>query len=174
MSEYLTGLSRIHDARNAQPLRRANRRQPPRSPYLLRPFPAASCRSRRRSAQSHMTRRFIIALTALAMIGTVLGLYASNPLRRTDGGVERWLQSTTPLGSSLSDVESIVTSRGWFRYHGSSGSHDGPWQFAETYVRGYLGEYQGLPFRTSVTAFWEFDASNRLTQIRIWKTRDGL
>ena len=34
---------------NAQPLRRANRRQPPRSFYFLRLFPAASCRSRRRS-----------------------------------------------------------------------------------------------------------------------------
>lgn len=38
---------------DAQPLRRANRRQPPRSVQFLSPIPAASCRSRRRWAQIH-------------------------------------------------------------------------------------------------------------------------
>ena len=48
-------LSKSHTTRprlsheGAQPLRRANRRQPPRSVQFLSPFPAASCRSRRRS-----------------------------------------------------------------------------------------------------------------------------
>jgi hypothetical protein len=121
-----------------------------------------------------MARKIIIASAALVVIGAVFAFYASSPLRRTDAGVQRWLERATPIGSSLSDVEAIVTRRGWFSHRGAAGGHDGPWQFAGTYVRGELGEYQGLPFRTSVTAFWEFDASNRLTGIRIWRTRDAL
>ena len=43
------GLMTQHEPRRGiEPLRRANRRQPPCSVQFLRPFPAASCRSRRR------------------------------------------------------------------------------------------------------------------------------
>jgi hypothetical protein len=121
-----------------------------------------------------MARKFIIASAALVVIAAVLAFYTSSPLRRTEAGVRRWVQKSTPLGSSLSDVEAIATQRGWFSYRGGAGGLSEPWRFAGTYVRGELGEYQGLPFRTSVTVFWEFDASNRLADIRIWKTRDGL
>lgn len=120
-----------------------------------------------------MARKIIIALVVLIVFGGVLTFYASNPLRRTDAGVERWLEKMTPIGSSLSDVHAVVAQRGWFSDQ-RPGGHAGYWRFPSTYVRVDLGEYQGLPFRTSVTAFWEFDASNRLTNIRIWRTRDGL
>ena len=52
----------------AQPLRRANRRQPSRSFYRLRPFPAASCRSRRRWANM----RAVLPLFALLLSGCAL------------------------------------------------------------------------------------------------------
>jgi hypothetical protein len=66
----------------AQPLRRANRRQPPRSRYLLRPYPAASCRSRRRSAivmnspspKSSVVRYLIWGAGCMLAIVTVLVL----------------------------------------------------------------------------------------------------
>jgi hypothetical protein len=72
--------------------------------------------------------------------------------------------------SNLSDVQATATKRGWYDPHfqGSDGRTTG------NYVRGELGDYQGFPFRTSVTVFWEFDAGNRLADIRIWKTTDGL
>jgi hypothetical protein len=121
-----------------------------------------------------MAHKLIIAPAALIVFGALLAFYASSPLRRTDAGVQRWLEKSTPVGSSLSDVEAVATRRGWYFHRGEAGGHDGPWQFTGTYIRGELGEYQGLPFRTSVTAFWEFDVSNRLMGIRIWKTRDAL
>jgi hypothetical protein len=86
--------------------------------------------------------------------------------------LQHWIEKSTSLGSGYADVEATVIQRGWFRYRGQNAS-DGDWRFPNTYIRGELGEYQGLPFRTSVTAFWEFDESNRLTNIRIWRTRDA-
>ncbi len=52
-------------------MRRANRRRPPRPIQFLRPFPAASCRSRRRSARtsSHMHRQATILASTLLLCG---------------------------------------------------------------------------------------------------------
>ena len=115
-----------------------------------------------------MARKLIIAFVVCVV--ALFAFLASNPLRRSESGVRRWLEKTTPLGSSLSDVQATATRRGWHgaRNEGSDGKTTG------TFIRGELGDYQGLPFRTSVTVFWEFDASNRLANIRVWKTTDGL
>jgi hypothetical protein len=115
-----------------------------------------------------MARKLIIA--SFACIAALGAFLASNPLRRPEPNVKRWLEKITPLGSTLSDVQATAERRGWYlrNRQGSDGSTTG------TYIRGELGDYQGLPFRTSVTVFWEFDPSNRLANIRIWKTTDGI
>jgi hypothetical protein len=120
-----------------------------------------------------MASKFIIALSSLIACGGAITFYASNPLRRTDTSVRRWLEKMTPVGSSLSEVEAVATRRGWFPDR-RPGGHAGMWRFSDTYVSVHLGEYQGLPWRTDVTAFWEFDPSNRLTNIHIWRTIDAL
>ena len=48
-TRYLRLITEHESRRGIEPLRRANRRQPPRSVQFLSPFPAAYCRSRRRS-----------------------------------------------------------------------------------------------------------------------------
>jgi hypothetical protein len=115
-----------------------------------------------------MTRKLVIAFGVCAL--GLLVLFASSPLRRSESSIRRWMQKSTPLGSTLSEVQTTATQRGWYfaRNQGSDG------KTTDTFIRGELGDYQGLPFRTSVTVFWEFDASNRLADIRVWKTRDGL
>jgi hypothetical protein len=120
-----------------------------------------------------MASRIIIALVVLITLGGVVTFYARNPLRRTDEGVKRWIEKLTPLGSSTADVRAIIVGRGLIPDE-RPGGHDGYWQFTNTYFRAHLGGYQGLPFRTDITAFWEFDASNRLSSIRILRTRDAL
>ena len=117
-------------------------------------------------------KRILLSGTAL-VVALFCVLWYSSPLRRPDARVRAWVLKQTPLGSNVSDVESVITKRGWFVYR-SAGGYDGPWDFSGTFVRGELGDYQGLPWRTSVTAFWEFDASNRLTNVRIWRTTDSL
>lgn len=101
------------------------------------------------------------------------GIWFLSPLRRPDFGVRAWVLKKTPLGSSLAEVDSVVTTQGWFLYR-SGASDDGNWSFSGTYIRGELGTYQGLPLQTSVTAFGEFDVNDKLKNVQIWKTRDGL
>ena len=115
-----------------------------------------------------MTRKIVVVAT-LCLVAVAVFL-VSNPLRRSEASIRGWLEKSTPLGSSLAEVQSVATRHGWYdpQFQGSDGHTTG------TYIRGELGDYQGLPFRTSVTVFWEFDSSNRLTDIRIWKTTDGL
>jgi hypothetical protein len=115
-----------------------------------------------------VARNLVIAVIVCGV--ALLAFLASNPLRRSESSIRRWVQKTTPFGSNLSEVQAKITERGWYfaQNQGGDGKTSG------TFIRGELGDYQGLPFRTSVTVFWEFDASNRLADIRVWKTRDGL
>jgi hypothetical protein len=114
-------------------------------------------------------KRKVTILSALCLLALATFL-ASNPLRRSEANIRSWLEMTTPIGSKLPDVQSAATERGW--YHAKLQGSDG--QTSGTYIRGELGDYQGLPFRTSVTVFWEFNASDQLTNIRVWKTSDGI
>jgi hypothetical protein len=108
---------------------------------------------------------------ALVTIGLVLGgLVVANPLRRSEAGVSSWLAKRTPLGSSEEQVRAVAHQHGWYNpnLQGSDGLTSGP------YIRGELGRYWSVPFYTYVTVFWEFDSSNHLANIRIWKTTDGI
>ena len=120
-----------------------------------------------------MSKKRIILCGITLVAAVFCAIWYLSPLRRPDFGVRAWVLKKTPLGSSLADVESVVTRRGWFVYRAGTG-YDGHWSFSGTRIRGELGTYQGLPLQTSVTAFWQFDASDRLTNVLIWKTRDGL
>jgi hypothetical protein len=113
-----------------------------------------------------MARKLIIAFVVCVV--AFVAYLASNPLRWSEPSVRHWLEKTTPLGSSFSDVQAIATHRGWYdaRYQGGDGHTTG------TYLRGELGDYYS-PLVTSVTVFWEFDASNRLSNFQIWKTTDA-
>ena len=111
-----------------------------------------------------------IAIVAILLVVALAGCVTSNPLRRSETSIRQWLEKTTPLGSSLTDVRATATQHGW--YDANSQGSDG--HTTGTYIRGELGDYHGFPFMTSVTVFWEFDAGNRLANIRIWKTTDGI
>ena len=107
----------------------------------------------------------LIALSSAALY--------SNPLRRSDAGVRRWMERKTPMGSSLRNVEALAFKSGWpVRYHFGrppiDQAHYG------TYLQGNLGRYWSVPFFTYVTVFWCFDTNNHLTDIQVWKTTDGL
>lgn len=95
---------------------------------------------------------------------------AADPLRQSDAGVRSWLLSTTPLGSDLVDVRSILERHGW---HDERFQQARPRPAAEPFLGGEIGSYQGLPWHTSVRAFWEFDGDNRLVDIRIERILDS-
>lgn len=114
-----------------------------------------------------MTRKHGIIILVIVML--FVAFIWSNPLRRPEQSIRNWLEKTTPLGSSLTEVRVTASQPGWYdaRFQGNDGCS------TDNYIRGELGEYQGLPFITSVSVFWEFDENDQLANIRIWKNRDG-
>ena len=112
-----------------------------------------------------MNRRHIaatVAIIAVAAAGAVAVRIASNPLRKSDAELQTWLLAKTPLGSASNQV--------WFVFD----QHD--WKLRYTTSNSFVGEfggYQGFPFYNYVGAIWEFDSSNRLAGIRIWRIRDA-
>jgi hypothetical protein len=118
-----------------------------------------------------MARKLLFLSIAVAIALVVIvgcGMF-NNPLRQSEAGVRDWMLKQTPLGTTSQEVRSIAEHHGWFNpnLQGSDGHTSGP------YLRGELGRYWSVPFYTYVTVFWEFDSSNRLANIRIWKTTDG-
>lgn len=114
--------------------------------------------------------RTVIIVAALCV--TAFGvLLASNPLRRSEASISQWLEKKTPLGSSMSEVRATAMENGWYDAKTHQGSD---MRTSGTYLRGELGSYQGMPWRTYVTVFWEFDEDDRLVLIRVWKDQDTL
>ena len=113
-------------------------------------------------------RRFAVALAAIVLV--LGGCAVANPLRRSQTAISSWLAKRTPLGSSSETVRAVAQQHGWYNpnLQGSDGHTSGP------YIRGELGRYWSVPFYTYVTVFWEFDSSNHLANVRIWKTTDAL
>jgi len=119
---------------------------------------------------SKQLKIFILTIAGVAIGASfVISVLLFNPLRRPDAGVRAWLLNRMPLGSSSQEVRAYAEKQGWFNVNrqGSDGHTSG------TYIRGELGRYRSIRFYTYVTVFWEFDSSNRLAEIRIWKTTDG-
>lgn len=101
-----------------------------------------------------------------------------NPLRLPDPALQRHLLGETPAGSSVQEVVAFVEASGCEVYGGVADSTpcadaaDSDLGLRSMQVN--LGDYRGIPWVVNVTAFWNFDCGGRLTDIRIWRTADGL
>ena len=53
-------------------------------------------------------------IVGLAIVVLFVVMIATNPLRRSNESVRRWLQTKTPLGSSLTKVRVVLDEHGWY------------------------------------------------------------
>jgi hypothetical protein len=115
------------------------------------------------------TTSFLCAVVAIILF-TLTFLTVTNPLRESESDIQLWLQETTPLGTLYSEVLQMIKVKGWYdeNLQGSDGNTP------DIYLRGYIGRYWSIPFFTYVDVFWEFDHNNKLQNIRVWKTTDGI
>jgi hypothetical protein len=114
--------------------------------------------------------KLVISILIAIAVGTLIFAIASNPLRKSDADVRAWLLAKTPLSSSSNDVRSAIEKRGWYTdgYRTTQ-----PRPATDPFIAGDLGGYHGLPWYVFVSAFWEFDGSNRLAGIRIQRIIDS-
>jgi hypothetical protein len=109
-----------------------------------------------------------VPVVAVCLITT---LAPSNPLRQSDADLRAWLLIKTPLGSTSNEVRSAVERLGWYT-DGYETTEPRPAR--DPFIAGKLGGYQGMPWYKFVSAFWELDSSNRLSDIRIRRVDDAL
>jgi hypothetical protein len=130
-----------------------------------------------------MTRRRAAFVILLACVFAGLGLIlfaASNPLRRSDSRIRSQLLEEAPLGSSILQVSSIIFRHGWTLAYplADTGFYDQRSRPArivgKKHLRASLGNYQDIPWRANVTVFWGFDENDRLIDVWVWKTWNGL
>jgi hypothetical protein len=115
-------------------------------------------------------RYLILVGVPIGAVFLIAALTPSNPLRQSDADLRAWLFIKTPLGSTSNEVRSAVERLGW--------NTDGykntlPRPARDPFIAGELGGYQGIPWYKFVSAFWEFDSSNRLADIRIRRIVDS-
>ena len=117
-----------------------------------------------------MRRIYFMLVGGIAVAVLVTAWLASNPLRRSDASVRAWLLIKTPLGSRCADVRAVLEHHGW---QDDRIQQTLPRPAADPFLGGEVGSYQGFPWHTSVRAFWEFDSSDRLVDIRIQRILDS-
>jgi hypothetical protein len=116
-------------------------------------------------------RWLLLVLASCIATTTVISLrLGSNPLRQADADLRARLLAKTPLGSTSNEVRAFLEQQGW---HTDGYLTTQPRPATDPFLAGSLGSYQGLPWAVSVSAFWEFDRSNRLAHIRIQRTVDS-
>lgn len=113
---------------------------------------------------------FILFAALIGAVGIIAARTRSNPLRQSDADLRAWLFTKAPLGSSSNEVRSAAERPGWYT--------DGykttlPRPGRDPFTAAELGGYQDFPWHTFVSAFWEFDSSNRLAGIRIRRIVDS-
>lgn len=106
----------------------------------------------------------------IVLIAILAGVAISNdPIRQSNDDLREWLFSQTPIGSSLSDVSSFLEQKSW---HDERYQQRVPAPANQPFLGGEIGSYQGVPWHTSVRAFWEFD-DDRLVDIQIERIKDS-
>ena len=115
-------------------------------------------------------RRRNVAIIAIVFVAAVVAAVsvriATNPVRRSDPEIRKWLLTKTPRGTKSNEVWSVAYRQGWELISPTKVN-------APTNIVGKLGGYQGFPFYTFVYGIWDFDASNNLEDIRISRIMDG-
>jgi hypothetical protein len=115
-----------------------------------------------------LTKKKMLLTATIAVAATFFALRGFQPLRRSDEGVRAWVLRKTPVGLSSEEIRPVARKQGW------TISDDYKERGGRRTIRGELGRYLSVPFYTYVTVFWTFDDSNRVMDVRIWKTVDGL
>jgi len=117
----------------------------------------------------------ILLMQVIAEVGM-----AADWRRKADADVHRIILSKTPLGSSMQYVAEVIRGEGWElrRVDYERGFLDQRSRPAREsgvkHIQANLGDYQGFPFEVNVTVFWGFNQAERLVDVWVWQTANGL
>lgn len=156
-------------------------------------FGPARLHSALEGTEPQMNRGATPILTTALLLVLASGCSAARPLHRSEASIRASLLSRTPLGSSRPDVEKFIRSQGWrvepvkdpplpgwkqpvvpvMPPFGRVGQPPVPEQ-TRSMIKADFGTYAYFVGTCYVDGWWAFDATDRLVQVWVNKSRDGL
>ena len=129
----------------------------------------AVCRKNVNLHRDMSARRLVILLTSAIIILGGAWLYL-RPALAPEASIRASLLAQTPLGSTMDEVRALAERQGWIE--------PGDVHLANymtfvsgtgTVVTAFAGRsrHDLFPYRSAVTATWEFDSSNRLVNVSV-------
>jgi hypothetical protein len=111
------------------------------------------------------TRKTLTCVVCVAAVGASLTSFflvlpIVNPLRGSNEAIAADLLRQAQPGTPREEVRALIREQGWSKSGIVGAGREGDLQVI-------LGGYQGLPFRVSVCALWEFDDSGNLRTVRV-------
>jgi hypothetical protein len=128
-------------------------------------------------------KNFILNNTTGIILGIILSfvfILFLNPIRWPEKYIEWSVLKTTPMNSSFDETKKVINQNGWKidEFSKSHGFYDQRLRPTKTtgdmFIRASLGSYRGVPWRTYVTVYWGFDKEEKLIDVWVWKTQDGI
>lgn len=113
-------------------------------------------------------RRLLIVAASGGSVVLAAWLYL-RPAFESEARIRNGLLEVTPLGSSMSDVRSLAEGEGWIQPHVQSESYMGFSAGTGIDLTAFSGQlrHDPFPYRTAVSATWEFNRSNQLVNIKV-------
>lgn len=121
------------------------------------------------------------------MIGKVLSvsflavvvISVASPNRWPSPIIRQYVLFSTPVGSTYVATVDVIRSKGWVytvdQKRGFNNYLKEPKEIVGSKsVHSNWGSYRGLPLKTHVSIYWGFDDQERLIDVLVRKTRDGL
>ena len=120
-----------------------------------------------------MKGKKIIILVILLFLLIAIA-YCMRPLVYTsEENIRNVLMKSTPLGSDKKQVLDFIKTNSYeidnivqTPYRQLLLPHN---RLGQSYIKTYIGEYQGIPWECDVAAVWVFDSSEKLLYIEVWK-----
>jgi hypothetical protein len=118
----------------------------------------------------------VVVAVGISLLGAFLFF---SPLRWPTDSIKNWLLGKASLGSSVSEVKTIIAQQGWrsdLDWQGTNSlasPRDYPYVKGTHIINAYLGHYQGIPFRADIDAFWGFDDQGKLIDLYVRKDYDA-
>jgi hypothetical protein len=122
----------------------------------------------------------MMSLLGAAFIGFAARAAWLYPLWLSAPEVRSWILKQVPLGSSVEQVERLIRDREWIRNYEWKSQ---PSQSSEKLYPGVrggwiigadLGGYRGVPFYVDLDAYWGFDESGKLIDLKVRRVVDAL
>ena len=134
--------------------------------------------SQRKSSMKKNKLLFTVIVLCIIAVVCVIAYYAMPIIYHSKQYIHNRLLKDTPIGSDKKQVLEYIKKTDYridsevqCAYEEQISAHR---EIGDSYVKVYVGHYQGIPWKCDVGVVWVFDKDEKLIHIDVWKEYDAL